>query len=50
MPEEWNRYADNLQRRFGLPGEFSILTEGPSPLHPDTNHRMELIPLGVVTE
>lgn len=46
MPEEWNRYANELQQRFELPGDFSILTEGPSPLHPDTNHRMELIPLG----
>jgi len=45
MPEDWNRYADQLQRRFELPGEFAILTEGPSPLHPDANHRMELIPL-----
>lgn len=45
MPEDWNRYADQLQHRFELPGEFSILTEGPSPQHPDANHRMELIPL-----
>lgn len=45
MPEDWNHYANQLQRRFELPGEFAILTEGPSPLHPDTNHRMELIPL-----
>jgi pyruvate kinase len=47
MPEDWNRYAGQLQHRFQLPGDFSILTEGPSPLHPDANHRMELIPLGV---
>lgn len=46
MPEEWNRYASELQQRLELPGDFAILTEGPSPLHPDTNHRMELIPLG----
>ncbi|MDD3814999.1 MAG: pyruvate kinase [Desulfocapsaceae bacterium] len=46
MPADWNRYANELQHRFELPGEFSILTEGPSPLSPDTNHRMELIPLG----
>lgn len=46
MPEEWNQYANELQQRYELPGEFSILTEGPSPRHPDTNHRMELIPLG----
>jgi len=50
MPEDWGRYADDLQHRFKLSGEFSILTEGPSPLHPDTNHRMELIPLGTVTK
>ncbi|MFH2123136.1 MAG: pyruvate kinase [Pseudomonadota bacterium] len=45
MPEDWNSYANELQHRYELPGDFSILTEGPSPLHPDTNHRMELIPL-----
>lgn len=45
MPDDWNKYAADLQQLFTLPGEFSILTEGPSPLHPDTNHRMELIPL-----
>jgi pyruvate kinase len=46
MPDEWNRYANELQQRFALPGEFSILTEGPSPRHPDANHRMELLQLG----
>jgi pyruvate kinase len=45
MPEDWNQYALELQRIVHLPGEFAILTEGPSPLHPDTNYRMELIPL-----
>jgi pyruvate kinase len=45
MPEDWNQFANDLRQRFELSGEFSILTEGPSPLHPDTNHRMELIPL-----
>lgn len=45
MPENWNQYALELQRIVHLPGEFAILTEGPSPLHPDTNYRMELIPL-----
>jgi len=51
MPEDWNQYADQLQQRFAQPGEFSILTEGPSPLHPDSNHRMELIPLaGAIQE
>lgn len=50
MPEDWNRYADRLQHRFQLPGDFSILTEGPSPLHPDANHRMELIPLTGLVE
>jgi pyruvate kinase len=47
MPDDWNRYADALQQHYELPGEFSILTEGPSPQHPDTNHRMELIHLGI---
>jgi pyruvate kinase len=46
MPEEWNQYADELQLRYELPGDFAIMTEGPSPLHPNANHRMELVPLG----
>ena len=45
MPEEWNRYANELQQRYALPGEFAILTEGPSPRHPEANHRMELLQL-----
>lgn len=45
MPEDWNLFAQTIQTHSQLPGEFVILTEGPSPQHPDTNHRMELIPL-----
>jgi pyruvate kinase len=45
MPDNWNGYVLELQRLVCLPGEFAILTEGPSPLHPDTNYRMELIPI-----
>lgn len=45
MPENWNKFAQEIQHSSKLPGDFAILTEGPSPLHPDTNYRMELIPL-----
>jgi pyruvate kinase len=45
MPEDWNEFAVDLARQIGVKGLFAILVEGPSPLHPETNHRMELIPL-----
>ncbi len=43
MPEDWNSFARELVTSLKLEGRFAILVEGPSPLHPETNHRMELI-------
>ncbi len=45
MPEDWNEYAKVLARELGLNGSFAILVEGPSPNHPENNHRLELISL-----
>ena len=45
MPEDWNTFARLLASELELKGIFAILVEGPSPLHPDNNHRLELIPL-----
>jgi pyruvate kinase len=45
LPEQWNAYGRRLTERLGLEGELAILTEGPSPRHPEANHRMEIIDL-----
>ena len=44
-PERWNGYARRLVSELGLAGDLVILTEGPSPEHPEANHRMEIIDL-----
>jgi len=48
MPEDWNDYARMLATELNLNGSFAILVEGPSPIHPENNHRLELIPLATV--
>jgi len=45
FPERWNGYARRLAGDLGLAGDLVILTEGPSPEHPEANHRMEIIDL-----
>ena len=45
MPVSWNDFGAQLAKELTLKGIFAILVEGPSHLHPQTNHRMELIPL-----
>ena len=45
FPERWNGYARRLVSELGLAGDLVILTEGPSPEHPEANHRMEIIDL-----
>jgi len=45
FPEQWNGYARRLVNNLGLAGDLVILTEGPSPEHPEANHRMEIIDL-----
>jgi pyruvate kinase len=42
---EWNDYAKAWVRRHGLTGSFVLLSGGPSPAHPEANHRVELIEL-----
>ncbi|MBM4315087.1 MAG: pyruvate kinase [Deltaproteobacteria bacterium] len=44
-PGDWNGYVRQWLRRQELEGELAILTEGPSPDHPEANHRMEIIRL-----
>lgn len=42
-PDSWNTFARDWLRLHGTAGHLVVLTEGPSPLHPEANHRMELI-------
>ena len=46
MPDDWTSYVKRWVKAHGLAGEMAVLTEGPSPEHPDANHRMEIIELG----
>jgi pyruvate kinase len=44
-PSAWNDYVRAWVREHQLPGKFVMLSGGPSPSHPDANHRVELIEL-----
>jgi pyruvate kinase len=44
-PENWNAFAGQWLELYGVDGNLVVLTEGPSSLHPDANHRMEIIDL-----
>jgi len=41
----WNDYVRNWVREHSLSGGFVLLTAGPSPKHPEGNHRVEMIEL-----
>jgi len=44
-PEDWTELARDYAEEFSLAGDYMIQTEGPSPAHPEANHKMEIIPL-----
>ena len=44
-PENWTAYARKWVEDHAVEGSLVILTEGPSPKHPEANHRMELVEL-----
>lgn len=44
-PEEWSQYAQKLITSYGLSGKCMLQTEGPSPAHPHTNNKIEIISL-----
>lgn len=44
-PEDWKSYARSWLRTHGFSEKTVLLTEGPSPRHPEANHRMEIIDL-----
>jgi pyruvate kinase len=45
LPEDWNAFAREWLREHKLDGDLVVLTEGPSPRHPEANNRMEIIDL-----
>ncbi len=46
FPDNWKVFARDLMKSCGLEGNLVVLTEGPSPRHPDTSNRIELMELG----
>jgi pyruvate kinase len=44
-PENWSDYAREWVRAHNLEGRTVLLIQGPSPKHPEANHRMEIVDL-----
>jgi pyruvate kinase len=44
-PENWREYVKGWLASQKIEGDFVVLTEGPSPKHPDANRRVEIIEL-----
>jgi pyruvate kinase len=44
-PKDWIASARGYVKTHGLKGTCLIKAEGPSPDHPDINHKMEIIEL-----
>jgi pyruvate kinase len=45
MPQNWSDYIKTQVAALGFEGRLAVLTEGPSPDHPEMNHRLEIIDL-----
>lgn len=45
-PRDWRTYIKNWLDEQGIPQGLVLLTEGPSALHPEANHRVEILELG----
>jgi pyruvate kinase len=43
--EDWSVFVRDYYQRHRLRGEAALLTSGPSPEHPNTHHRMEIVAL-----
>ncbi len=41
--EDWQAFAHDWYRQNRLKGDFLLLIQGPSPLHPEANHRLEIV-------
>lgn len=45
-PRDWRSYISNWLEQKGIPQGMVLLTEGPSALNPQANHRVEILELG----
>lgn len=45
IPTDWSAFARAWVDEHALPGSTAVLTGGPSEMHPDANHRMDLLNL-----
>ncbi len=45
LPQDWNAFAREWVQSQGLPLGLVVLTSGPSPDHPEANHRLEVMDL-----
>jgi pyruvate kinase len=45
LPEDWKAFAQKWLQEHHLDGDLVVLTEGPSPRHPEANDRLEIINL-----
>jgi len=45
-PDDWRSFAKDWLREHRLPGSIAVLVAGPSPRHPDANHRIEFLRVG----
>jgi pyruvate kinase len=45
-PEDWRSFIREWLHAHEVGGNIVVLTEGPSPKHPEANNRMEIIDLG----
>jgi len=44
-PHDWRAFARDWLREHGVEGQLVLVTEGPSPRHPDANDRIEILDL-----
>ena len=42
-PVDWTDFSKEHIKRLGLEGNGILLVEGPSPVNPDKNHKIEVI-------
>lgn len=42
-PGNWTGFAREMVKEYEIRGDYVVMTEGPSPTHPQENHRMEII-------
>jgi pyruvate kinase len=45
-PEDWREFARNWMRANEVSGQVAMLVAGPSPRHPEANHRLEFLRVG----